>query len=89
MRTGALLFAFIGLTLAAACNGPGPDDEECTAQGGVCVSSADQAACGGQLTTPAGTCPASYTCCVPLASDAGTSAPPATPPAADAAPSKS
>jgi hypothetical protein len=81
MRTGALLFIAIGVFTAAACNGPGPDDEECVAMGGTC-----EVVCTNQLTTPTSTCPTNTTCCLPSdAGPTGSGTGTGTPPATDAA----
>jgi hypothetical protein len=87
MRIGALLFVAIGLFTAAACNGPGADNEECVAQGGTCILGTDQAQCGEQLPTASGVCPATYVCCLLAPADGGTTT--GTPPAADAGKTKS
>jgi hypothetical protein len=64
MRIGAILFVALGALLVGACNGPGPDDEACTAQGGVCVDPTAQGACVEQLVSASGVCGNStYLCC--------------------------
>jgi hypothetical protein len=55
------------VVLAAACNGPQPNDEACTSPGGTCVEDTNQ--CSETLPYPC----SSGTCCI--LHDSGSSAP--------------
>jgi hypothetical protein len=64
MRIGARVIIGIGLLFAAACDGPTPDQELCSAAKGICLNVDASQECVSAQSIP-GACDNGYICCVP------------------------